>query len=505
MIRKSFSKIISKFFVVLSIICLCMLLSSCKKNDDSSTNLFYDGLMVVSKKTSDSSVKEYYYYNKSGKKVAGPYSSAENFYEGYACVTKEKDTFLINTKGKRITPEDTTIKPIMDMERLAFSGHYLMYKKGDSVAGCIITSSGKQLTDYYENYSSIAYDTECNLFKLSIAGKTIIINTKGKEVLSTTDQALLMRDYILVNDNTSKRTLYDLNGNKISEINCPKDSNVYEIDKNMVCLSYSYYDEKTDAYRSNISIINQEGEEVSFPDGLVFYGTIKLEDKYLIILDKKDGSGKVLYDSKFSSIINDPFSGISYQYNHFIVNRNGKQYLYNQKGKKVLDDGYSSISLKSSLPGILRHNSNDKVIVCMDENGKYHCYDYDYNYLCELDSLEFGIEFLSRDTEKNNYYYIRTKANSGEKGVFSIKNKNLTKISDEIPLNICNGYIICYDSSNHIIVKNIRNDKVMLEINSENINYSCFSDGYHLFYDSKNNKYDIYNFNFKNVCSFVVE
>ena len=89
-----------RILMVLTFVCLAIVLISCGKEENYSRyNLFNDNIMILTKEENGKS--NIYYYNKSGKKIAGPYATANRFHKGYALVSDNDGSYLINTKGKR--------------------------------------------------------------------------------------------------------------------------------------------------------------------------------------------------------------------------------------------------------------------------------------------------------------------------------------------------------------------------------------------------------------------
>ena len=244
-----------KILFIVLVLALSLSLFSCKskKEEKYVNNLFNDGLIRVSKSASkDDYVYKTYFYNKEGKKVAGPYTTASNFYQGYAVC----DGTLINSKGELVGDKDETFRRLSD--------EYCLRGKDGKFA--IASFDGTPLTDI--KYTFVYYYESLEYFICTIDSYT-------SEVLDNNFKSLYYGDiinemtedcFIRTNYSDSSNSLHveitDLSGNEVDfDLKGVKSCSICKINKNLFGISGIYKSDGSlvqDGY-----FVDKNGKEVT--------------------------------------------------------------------------------------------------------------------------------------------------------------------------------------------------------------------------------------------------
>ena len=327
----------------------------------------------------------------------------------YNTETKEFETKVLNEKREQIFTGYESVQAIpttTTKDGIPFEKTVLKYKKNGKYG--LINIDGKEVTDpIYDDISAVTYKE--GMFLVTIDGKQGIINLNGVEVIKPEYENIAVDNYYNVN------TKYQKTGF-------------------IVC-------NKEEGYR--YGYIDYKGDVILKPEYTQIERVTEIEDDnniYLIAF--KNGQAGLLKNKK--EILDFTYEDIMYNaYNNvFLVQRNGKQGICDEKGKILIDTVYDQITFggvylnvlengtskvidlqgnevtdgyiakmptKDGEHSIVYDNSEDAIYKIIDNNGNV-VIDKSYTYIEELD---------------NNYYIV---ANYNNNGIIDLSGKSLVEL-----------------------------------------------------------------------------
>ncbi|MCI8309018.1 MAG: WG repeat-containing protein [Clostridia bacterium] len=291
-------------------------------------------------------------------------------------------------------------------------------KYDDSSAYLIVMNNGKK--GIYKNnkeiieqkYQNINYTESSNIFVVKRNSKYGIFNMDGKEILSVKYIAYaLAGDYIYVETDSGEKELYDVNGNKVSNLNYKSVQSSGKSDCYIAIDDNGYYSiiTKSETISNNYTYISYAFDNYFIfknEDGLYglldIYNGIKFEAEYSFML-KIDGRNSIeavkpdgtvdIYSKdleKIAILKEAIIKSVSENYTMIYSSIDNEIFYINKEGKKVPNTEVYP---------------NNKIFAYSDENGKWGYKDKSGNIVLEAkydlatDTGEYGFSGIVLDGE----------------------------------------------------------------------------------------------------------
>ena len=378
--------------------------------------------------------------------VGDEYFTEENGYtkSGYIVGNKEKNGFVygyLNNFGESIL--DSNFESISRVLKYDDENAYLIVmsngKKG-------VYKNSKKIID--QNFQNINYADSSKIFVVKRNSNYGIFNSEGKEILPVKFRAYnLAGDYISVEDNSGVKELYDVNGNKVSNLNYRSvqasgnsssyividDNGFYSIitNGNVISDEYTYISYAFDNY---FILKNKEG----------FYGLIDIyngviinPDKYTFMLriDEKNAIQAVdldgncdVYSSKIEKVLSIKNAVIERINEDFtIIHSNSESGYINKDGQIVTNTEVYS----------------DNKLFSFESNGKWGYKNKSGNVVVEpiydfaTDINEYGFAGI---VSNGKWGVINSKGEVVKEPIFSLDTYYLPKFIGEYLLEISDTY-----------------------------------------------------------------
>ncbi len=282
----------------------------------------------------------------------------------FICFKDEENYSVLNSKGKDIFSEYTSISPInISDTTLEMEKRVLSYEE-DGKFG-LINYDGKRLTDaIYESVASLPSKPGCILVKKD--GLYGVLDSQGRIIIDTKYNSIKGDEYC------SEKDEYLKTGYIISEKT-----------KTGIIYGYIDYNGKTliePKYESISRNLEYEDDDI--------YLTFMENGKKGVIKNKK-----VIIKPKYQSVV---FYDVS---NTFVVNRNGKYGFFNNNGEEILKTEYTSYSIAGNYISVKK----DDTMALYDIHGNLVNRN-SYKSIIETTNPSY---FIAED--ENGYYSIISK------------------------------------------------------------------------------------------------